>query len=1134
MPSTRTEITVLLMIEAMDKASDIISSMGSKLNNLSQSIKDAGGASILTGEELEAAQLKAEAAGTAYAVALDEQQAAMDRLKLTTDALAKAQAAQATVQEGDAKAAADAAKVVSASAAEQVAALDALKKAEDGVAERSTAMAAAQKAASTESTATGIGLNQVAKAAAATSLAVAAIGYVSVKAAANFQQATTVLVTSGGETLANIQQVRDGILNLAETTGTTTQQLINGMYMIGSAGYTGAKGLDVLKAAAQGAKAENADLGTVSNALTTILKDYGMSADQATLAMDKMITVVQNGKTTTQDLAGSLANVLPLASAVGLSFDQVGGALATMTGQGMSAYQATQDLNNSIRALSNPNNVAINEMQMLGINSTKLSEDLSKKGLTGTITELTDAIKSHLGPAGTVVISTFQNSATAMQKVNEMMAGMTPNLKALANEFLNGSISQKTWRTDLLALAPEQQHMMTQFATLADKAHGFNTMLTSGSAAEQTAAAALSKMMGGATGLNTAMLLTTNSGKTFAENVQKVADASKNAGKDVNGWAEIQGTFNQKLAELKQTVEVLAIRLGTALLPAVTTLVGWIMKIVQPIADWIGHNQKLAATLLVVLGIAGTVITTFVVVMKVITMVKEAWVAFQAIMEATEFNPVVAAITAVAVAIYLIVTHWSTVKKWLIDFWNWLKKTAEEAWNFIKSHVNMVAGALAVIAGPIGVIIALALEIITHWKTVKAWFEDFWNWMKSAAKAVADWFKGIWKDVSKPLTDEWTKISGDLSSIWDSLTTIWDATGGKIVTYVANAWQNVWTTTKQTWNMIFGFIKGVFEVWLGFVKAAMNAAEGFFHVAWDIISGIFKAAWDFIAGIVKGAIDAVWALLKTGMDAIVILLRTAWDVIKDVINTVLDFIKDILKIFADGMTGKWSKLWGDVEKLFTDAWNNIYKFFKDILTNISNFVATMVSGMWDGFFKAIKDAVGGIGKALGDIGSTVINVFKDAGKWLLQAGKDIINGLINGLESMGSSLIQTVTTLGGLIPSWKGPPEKDKVMLVHNGQLIMQGLITGIDSQADALRKKLGQVSTTITASVNPALSTVSAGASAVAPSRNQGNVQVNFSFPNSNIAGPSSINWIMQQVNKQFVQKAVPAAGIQITTRSS
>ena len=176
--------------------------------------------------------------------------------------------------------------------------------------------------------------------------------------------------------------------------------------------------------------------------------------------------------------------------------------------------------------------------------------------------------------------------------------------------------------------------------------------------------------------------------------------------------------------------------------------------------------------------------------------------------------------------------------------------------------------------------------------------------------------------------------------------------------------------------------------------------------------------------------------------------------------------------------------------------------------------------------KAIVDAGSGIWKALKDLASMVLHVFVDAGKWLWQAGKDIVNGLINGLKSMGSSLVQTVTTLGGLIPKWKGPPEKDKVMLVQNGQLIMQGLITGIDSQTDALRKKLEQVTTTVTASVNPTLN-LGAPSAASALSRAGGNTYVNHvDLRGSQVMSDADMDKFVTKIGNRIATRFLPASG--------
>ncbi len=456
---------------------------------------------------------------------------------------------------------------------------------------------------------------------------------------------------------------------------------------------------------------------------------------------------------------------------------------------------------------------------------------------------------------------------------------------------------------------------------------------------------------------------------------------------------------------------------------------------------------------------------------------------------------------------------------------------AGETWEFIKSHVNMVAGAVTVLLGPVGLIIAVALEIITHWKTVKAWFDDFWGWMKRTAGDVAGFFTGVWKDISKPLEKEWNHIVDDLTSIWQSLTTIWNATGGKLVHLVSDNWAAISGVVKRALDQIWGFHKGNFQVWTAFIKGGWDLIQGIFHTAWDAVSSVVKAAGDVISGSIKGVMDFIVGVLKASWDVVEAIVKIAWDSVTTIINTALDFLKDVLKFFADLVTGKWGKLWGDVETAAKDAWNNISGLFTRTFDQIWHTVTSAVANIWDGFINGIWAALDGIGKGLSAIWDGVVNFFKDAGKWLWNAGVDIVKGLIGGIESMGNSLIQSVTTLGGLIPKWKGPPEKDKVMLVANGQLIMQGLITGIDSQSDALRKKLEQVTGSITATVNPVLGgSPAVGAIANAPARAAGaTTTINVTLPGAQIAGQQSMNWFMAQLNAQFVQRILPQAGVQI-----
>lgn len=400
----------------------------------------------------------------------------------------------------------------------------------------------------------------------------------SVKMAGDFQAETMVLHTAAGESLKSLQTVRKGILDIASGTGTSWQNLTDGMYQVEKAGYRGAEGLKVLKAAAQGAREENARLDTVTNAMTSVMASYHLKASDSVRVMNGLKTAAGEGKMTMEEFAGSLSTVLPIASANHIQFEQVAGALATLTQHGTSAREGTQELAATIRALTAPNNVAVQEMQRFGLSATDVSTKIGKRGLTGTLDLLTTTVLSKMGKSGTVLLSAFNNSKQAASAANEMIKQMPKSIQGLARSYSSGSITLGDWRQKLKEVTPEQANLLQQYATLQNKSKGFSDALKKGGPAAETYTQAIKKMAGGAIGLNTTLQLTGESSEGFKERVKKVGESFNHASKDVEGWDATQKLFNVQLAKAKQTIEVVGIEIGTKLIPVVTSVVGWFGK----------------------------------------------------------------------------------------------------------------------------------------------------------------------------------------------------------------------------------------------------------------------------------------------------------------------------------------------------------------------------------------------------------------------------------------------------------------------------------------------------------------------------------------------------------------------------
>lgn len=446
----------------------------------------------------------------------------------------------------------------------------------------------------------------------AVTLPILGIGAAAVDQAMKYQKSMTLIQTAGGETAAKASAISKGLLKVATETGTSLTALSEGIYIVAKAGsrkWSANDQLLIMKAAAEGAKAENVDLGTATNALTSVMMSYHLGASKAVATQNELIRGAGLAKTTMQEYAGSLASVVPVASAAGIKFDQIAGAIATLTQHGTSAQEATQELANTIRNLQKPNNVASQAMQQLGLNVVDVMKNLGKRGLTGTIDLITNAITKKLGPSGLVAVDAFKKSQTATADLNVEIAKMPPKLADLSKQFMAGKIGFTDYRKQIRGLSAEQYSLGSNFLTTMGQAMGFNTLLRQGAPAAQTFAGYLNQVMGGATGLNTALQLGGENMAYFKTATDAVGKAALATGSDVLGWNKTQDTLAVKMDKAKASIQVMAVEIGTALIPVVSKIVDWVSKAVNWFENLSGTDKKIVGWSLAAMAALGPVLS---------------------------------------------------------------------------------------------------------------------------------------------------------------------------------------------------------------------------------------------------------------------------------------------------------------------------------------------------------------------------------------------------------------------------------------------------------------------------------------------------------------------------------------------
>ncbi|MFE2346131.1 phage tail tape measure protein [Kitasatospora cineracea] len=152
----------------------------------------------------------------------------------------------------------------------------------------------------------------------------------------------------------NVSAFTDQIVRLSTELPQTASQLAQGLYQVVSTGFDGAEALSIVKVAAQGASAGLTSTETAATALLGVLKAYGLPASQAADVMDIMFQTVNKGVISFEELSQQLGDVVPMAAAAGIKFEDLSAALAAITLSGIPAAEAATSLNMLMSRLMKP------------------------------------------------------------------------------------------------------------------------------------------------------------------------------------------------------------------------------------------------------------------------------------------------------------------------------------------------------------------------------------------------------------------------------------------------------------------------------------------------------------------------------------------------------------------------------------------------------------------------------------------------------------------------------------------------------------------------------------------------------------------------------------------------------------
>lgn len=374
------------------------------------------------------------------------------------------------------------------------------------------------------------------------------------------------------------------------------------------------------------------------------------------------------------------------------------------------------------------------------------------------------------------------------------------------------------------------------------------------------------------------------------DNFNKVSDATKYGGSvDAEYAARCETTANQMYL-FKNSMTAVAIEIGSALLPAINSILRSIVPVVVAFANWAKEHQVLIQTMVALAAsFAGVLLAarSILAIRAGFNMLKETANLFFIVNENGE----------------TVLRGAATASKLFHAGLNGLGAA------FRLAATGARALAMALMANPIIAIVAVIIAVV-------AAIIYFWNTNEQFRAAVI----AIWNNIVSFGMSLFSALAAFFAGVWNGLVTIATAVWSGIMTVATMAVSVIMDIISA-----FGaFFTGVWNGCLAIASAVWDAISSFVSGAASVIEGIISALVDYISGAWDSAVAAVQSFASSVIDAIGQAVDWAMDKWSSLVNALSHPIDTAINI-AQNITRTISEATSSGDDVSENARGGIYQ-----------------------------------------------------------------------------------------------------------------------------------------------------------------------------------------------------------------
>ena len=238
------------------------------------------------------------------------------------------------------------------------------------------------------------------------------------------------------------------------------------------------------------------------------------------------------------------------------------------------------------------------------------------------------------------------------------------------------------------------------------------------------------------------------------------------------------------------------------------------------------------------------------------------------------------------------------------------------------------------------------------------------------------------------------------------------------------------------------------------ISAALDAALSAVTSAWEAIKSAVSAAVNFVIEFVRNNWQLLVAILAGPLGLAVLAVIKHWDEIKSAINSAIEAVKGFVTSGFEAVKGAIegamqaigsvvSSTWETIKSTVSGAVNSVIGFVADLASRIVSTIQTAMSE----FGSSVSSGIDTVVTFFSELPGRILGAIGDMSSLLYDVGRQVVQGLLNGLESLAGTVIDKAKSIGNSVKDGiagalsLGSPSR---VTKEQGRFIAEGLEIGM------------------------------------------------------------------------------------------